>query len=303
MLLVAVEDLDKRFTKLLGDNFGFRNLQWAPNLAPPGYDDELVKSLNGASVGLLAWRKDRPGLEFIRRVAPGLGISLILIATLTYLLILWGSRQAKRLVESEEHATVAARTDPLTQLPNRVALHETLGETLLDLKINGSTLGVFLVDIDDLKEINDAFGHSVGDAVLVRTADRLRARSASGTVVARPDGDSFAILVPGIDGESSDRLAAEIVSALAEPVELDGGKRVFVTASVGYAIAPRDGDTADELLRRVDLALEHGQGSAASIGARLRSPHGPGGQLPPDARECAARRRGRRQRSTSPISR
>ncbi len=257
MLLVAIEDIDKRFTKLLGDNFGFHNMEWAPHGAPPGYDGELVRSLDGAPVGLLAWRKDRPGLEFIRRVAPGLGISLILIGTLTYLLMLWGSRQAKRLVESEEHATVAARTDPLTQLPNRVALHETFGELLQDLHAESSTLGVFLVDIDHLKDINDAFGTNVGDAVLVRTAGRLGAFSASGTVVARPDGDCFALLVPGLDNASADGLAAGIVSALAEPVELGGGKRVFVTASVGYAIAPRDGDTADELLRRVDLALEH----------------------------------------------
>jgi diguanylate cyclase (GGDEF)-like protein len=256
MLLVAIEDVDKRFTQLLGDNFGFQNMQWMPHGAPPGYDGELVRSLDGAPVGLLAWRKDRPGLEFIRRAAPGLGISLILIATLTYLLILWGSRQAKRLVESEEHATAVARTDPLTQLPNRVALHETLGELLSDVKTKDTTLGVFLVDIDDLKEINDAFGTGVGDAVLVRAASRLRA-VASDAVVARPDGDCFVILVPGLDNDEGGGFAADIVTALAEPVELGGGKRVFATASVGYATAPRDGDTADELLRHVDLALEH----------------------------------------------
>jgi diguanylate cyclase (GGDEF)-like protein len=256
MLLVAIEDIDKKFTKLLGDNFGFQNMEWAAHGAPPGFDGETVRSLNGVPVGLLAWRKDRPGLEFIRRVAPGLGISLILIAALTYFLILWGNRQAKRLVESEEHASVAVRTDPLTQLPNRVALHETFGELLQDVKAKGSTLGVFLVDIDHLKDINDAFGTSVGDAVLVRTASRLRAFAASGTVVARPDGDCFALLAPGLDSEAADALAADIVAALAEPVDLGGGTRVFVTASVGYANAPRDGDTADELLRRVDLALE-----------------------------------------------
>ena len=129
MLLVAVEDVDKRFTKLLGDNFGFQNLQWEQHAAPPGYDGELVRSLDEAPVGLLAWRKDRPGLEFIRRVAPGLGISLILIATLTFLLILWGNRQAKRLVESEEHATAAARTDPLTDLLNRFGLREAFARS------------------------------------------------------------------------------------------------------------------------------------------------------------------------------
>ena len=256
MLLVAVEDVDKKFTKLLGDNFGFQNMEWAPRGAPSGYVGEAVTSLNGAPVGVLAWRKDRPGLEFIRRVVPGLAISLILIALLTYFLILWGNRQAKRLVESEENASLAARTDALTQLPNRVALHETFRELLQELKFQGSTLGVFLVDVDHLKDINDAFGTSVGDAVLVRTASRLRPLSAPVGVLARPDSDCFALLMPGLDSAAADELAVAIVAALAEPVDLGGGTRVFVTASVGYAMAPRDGDTADELLRRADLALE-----------------------------------------------
>ncbi len=141
MLLVAVEDIDKKFTKLLGDNFGFQNMQWAPHGTPPGYDGELVTSLNGAPVGLLAWQKDRPGLEFIRRVAPGLGVALVLIAMLTYLLIMWGNRQAKRLVESEKHATAAARTDPLTDLPNRFGLREAFVRMLGQAKSKAASLG------------------------------------------------------------------------------------------------------------------------------------------------------------------
>ena len=78
MLLVAVEDIDKAFTKRLGENFGFRNMEWAAYGTPAGDVSEQVKSSNGAPVGLLAWRKDRPGLEFIRRVAPGLGLALSL---------------------------------------------------------------------------------------------------------------------------------------------------------------------------------------------------------------------------------
>ena len=98
MLLVAVEDLDKTFTKRLGDNFGFRDMAWTSQGTPSSDVSEEVRSLNGTPVGLLSWRKSRPGLEFIRRVAPGLGVALLLVMALTYLLILWGKRQAKRLV-------------------------------------------------------------------------------------------------------------------------------------------------------------------------------------------------------------
>ena len=262
MLLVAVEDIDKRFTKLLGDNFGFQNMQWAPHGTPPGYDGELVTSLNGAPVGLLAWHKDRPGLEFIRRVAPGLGISLVLIATLTYLLIMWGNRQAKRLVESEEHATAAARTDPLTDLPNRFGLREAFARMLGQAKSKAASLGVLSVNIDQFKGINDAFGHAVGDAVLKVTARRLQRLLPPGAILARPHGDSFIMLVPGHESEGAADLAADVIAALAEPIDLDG-THVFATASVGFAIAPRDGETGDELLRRTDLAVDKAKASAS----------------------------------------
>jgi predicted signal transduction protein with EAL and GGDEF domain len=101
----------------------------------------------------------------------------------------------------------------------------------------------------------------------------LRAFRAENTALARPDGDSFVLVVPGIAAETADELAADIVAALAEPVDLAGGTRVFVTASVGYAIAPRDGDTEDELLRRVELALERaksaGEQSAVAFDPRM----------------------------------
>ncbi|KAB2940407.1 MAG: EAL domain-containing protein [Hyphomicrobium sp.] len=256
MLLVAVEDIDKEFTRRLGANFGFRDLQWVTHETPAGDASNVVKSLDGAPVGTLAWRKDRPGLEFIRRVAPGLGISLILIAALTYILILWGKWQAKQILQSEEHATLAARTDALTGLPNRVALREAFARLLDGIQGDKSTLGVLSIDIDQFKSINDAFGNAVGDGVLIAVARRLQSLVGAGGIVARPDGDSFVMLVPGLDDKAAAELATDALTALAEPFDLDGGTRVFATVSVGYAIGPRDGDTGDELLRRAELAVE-----------------------------------------------
>ncbi len=255
MLLVAVDYLDKNFTTALGDGFGFRNLHWLAGPTPSNDVIDTIKGLNGAPVGTLAWSKDRPGLEFIRRVAPGLGLALILIATLTYLLILWGNRQAKRLVRSEEHATLAARTDPLTDLPNRFGLREAFAKMLGEAKSKADSLGVLSVNINQFKGINDAFGHAVGDAVLQVTAKRLQPllppelywRGRTATV--------SSCWSPGRKPRVRQSCAADVIAALAEPIDLDG-TRVFANASVGFAIAPRDGDTGDELLRRTDLAVE-----------------------------------------------
>jgi diguanylate cyclase (GGDEF)-like protein len=261
-LLIAVEDLDKAFTKRLGANFGFRDMEWVTGTPPAGDVTEDVKALDGAPVGTLAWRKDRPGLEFVRRVAPGLGIALVLLIALTYALTRWGNRQAQRILQSEQQAKLAARTDPLTGLPNRVGLREGFARLLGEAAAKQSTLGVLSFDIDQFKGINDAFGHTVGDAVLLATAKRLGGLLEPGALLARPDGDCFVMLVPGLDAAGAAELAADMLTALAEPVDLNGGTRVFVTASVGSAIGPRDGDTGDDLLRRAELAVDKAKASA-----------------------------------------
>lgn len=256
MLLVAVENIEHDFTRRLGENFGFRDLKWDMSQTPKGDTSEVVKALDGSEVGTLVWRQQRPGLEFIGRVAPGLGIALILTGAVAGLLILWGNRQAQRLLQSEKHATLAARTDTLTGLPNRVALHEAFTRLLGEAKGSASTLGVLSIDFDQFKSINDAFGHLVGDAVLVAAGRRLRGLLAPGGFVARPDGDTFVMLTPRADDDAVAELARDVITTLAEPFDLDGGTRVFVTASAGYAVGPRDGDTSDELLRRAELAAD-----------------------------------------------
>jgi diguanylate cyclase (GGDEF)-like protein len=267
-LLVAVEDLDKSYTKRLGSSFSFRNLHWINGKVPEGFDTESVKTFNDKPVGTLAWNANRPGMEFIRRAAPGLLLALLPIAALTYLLISWGQRQAKRLVESEHEATQAARTDVLTALPNRMALRELFGQLLAKAKQSHSPLTVLSIDIDHFKSINDAFGHAVGDAVLIAAARRLNGMAPSDGVVARPDGDGFVLLAPGLNSSAGRELASDVVAALAQPFDLDGGTRVFIAASVGYAIGPRDGDTGDELLRRAELAVDKAKedGDPSAVG-------------------------------------
>lgn len=255
-LLVTVEELDKSFIERIGSNFGFRDLQWVSGEVPKGYDTELVQGLDGQTVGTLAWKRNRPGLEFMRRAAPGLLLALLPIALLTYLLIRWGQRQVKRIMQSEEHATLAARTDPLTNLPNRTALREIFVHLIGEAKSAKSPLAVLAIDIDHFKAINDAFGHGVGDAVLRAAGERLRRQSPEGSVIARPDGDSFVMLAPGSGEASAAELADDVVATLSEPFDLDGGTRVFITASVGYSIGLRDGDTGEELMRRAELAVD-----------------------------------------------
>ena len=265
MLLVGVDYIDKEFTRQLGENFGFRDLQWVTHGTPAGDTNDVIRARNGEPVGTLVWRKDQPGLEFIRHVAPGLGLSLVLVGLLTYLLIMWGRRQIKRILDSEENAKLAARTDSLTALPNRIARRERLPRMLADAQGNDQPVAVLAIDIDDFKAINEAFGTTVGDAVLVACAQRLDQLRPPGAFIARPEGDHFTVLAPGLDAEAAREFGEDVITALAEPFDLPGGTRVFATASVGYAISPTDGRTGDDLLRRAELAVERAKDQAGKI--------------------------------------
>ena len=111
------------------------------------------------------------------------------------------------------------------------------------------------IDLDQFKEINDDFGHAVGDAVLLAVVKRLQGLLEPEVMLARPDGDEFDILALGIGAEGVGALAARVTAALGEPITVGKGTKVFITASVGYTLAPRDGDRSDDLMRRAELAL------------------------------------------------
>jgi len=266
-LLVAIEDLDARFIKQLGKTFGFADLKWFEGTAPLGTSTERIEALDGKTVATLSWTRNQPGWEFVRRVGIGLAVALVLLVALTALLMRWGNRQARRILDSEADAKHAARTDALTGLPNRVALGEALGGMVTEAKRHESPLAVLSINLDQFKEINDDFGHAVGDAVLVAVARRLEGLLKSNFMLGRPGGDEFVMLAPGIDSTAAAGLGARIVAALMAPIDIAGGTRVHVSASVGHVLAPHDGEANDDLMRRVELAVAKAkeQGGATAI--------------------------------------
>jgi diguanylate cyclase (GGDEF)-like protein len=141
-----------------------------------------------------------------------------------------------------------ALTDPLTGLGNHRSFHERLQRELVAAEEHGRPLAVCLVDFDDLKSINDRFGHPVGDLVLGQVASRLR----QGGESFRLGGDEFAVLLPGLDERQATAVARSIVERVAAVyVEGVGG----VTVSAGVATYPTHGSGRDELIRLADSAL------------------------------------------------
>jgi len=161
---------------------------------------------------------------------------------------------------SEKRIAFLAHHDALTGLANRVQLREHIERTLQRVK-RGGKASVLCLDLDNFKAINDTLGHSVGDALLCAVSERLRDLAGDSDLVSRTGGDEFSIVLSGAEEPpaAAATLAAHIVEALSVPFEL-GDHHVVIGASVGVAIAPDDGDNADQLLKNADMALYRAKG-------------------------------------------
>lgn len=144
----------------------------------------------------------------------------------------------------------------MTSLPNRALFCDRLGRVLARGKRreNGE-VAVLFMDLDGFKHVNDSMGHATGDGLLVEVAGRLRSCLEPGETAARFGGDEFAVLIEDAGGETgATEAAGRIARGLSPPFDLDG-REVFVTPSVGVALAPPGGGTPDGLLREADAAM------------------------------------------------
>ena len=156
-----------------------------------------------------------------------------------------------------------ARYDPLTSLPNRATLMESLDEAVARRRATDGELALVLIDLDDFKVVNDSYGHHVGDQLLRGIADRLRATAGAGRTVTRFIGDTFVMIVEGPEELDIDAIVDDLVALVTEPQHVDG-RDVVLTATAGTAQAVSD-TTAEGLLKMATAALHRAK-------ARLRGP-------------------------------
>jgi diguanylate cyclase (GGDEF)-like protein len=156
---------------------------------------------------------------------------------------------------TEARIAYMARHDALTGLPNRSLFQERL-DSALALSPTDELLAVLFVDLDNFQQVNDTLGHSVGDSLLVEVADRLRFAVGENDVVARFGADEFVVLQCGARTVNDvTRLAGKIIEVVSEITQIEG-RAIACGASVGIALAPRDGREPDQLLKSADMALK-----------------------------------------------
>jgi diguanylate cyclase (GGDEF)-like protein/PAS domain S-box-containing protein len=159
------------------------------------------------------------------------------------------------LIRYQEQLEYQANYDSLTRLPNRNLLRDRLQHALVVAQRHHKGVAVVFIDLDGFKNVNDSLGHSVGDRLLSVVADRLARCARASDTVARHGGDEFVIVMTDtVDEQSLIAWMERVRASISEPVWLDGTE-LYVGCSMGASLFPQDGDDAETLMKKADLAM------------------------------------------------
>ena len=160
-----------------------------------------------------------------------------------------------RLKRTNEQITHLAHHDNLTELPNRILFYDRLNQEIKKARRHKESVAVLFLDLDGFKTINDTLGHDSGDTLLREAAGRIVTCVRDSDTVARIGGDEFTVILSSIPTrESIVNVAKKIVEAIADPFMLNG-KNCRITVSIGIALYPDNGETAEQLLKIADAAM------------------------------------------------
>ena len=165
------------------------------------------------------------------------------------------SRDVSERRQAEEQIEYQAYHDALTALPNRLLFRDRLTMALAHAKRQKAPLAVMFLDLDRFKYVNDTLGHSLGDELLRAVAARLRAVLREGDTIARMGGDEFTVLLGDLGSpDDAAKIAQKLLETVSYPISVDGHE-LYVTTSIGIALFPNDGDSAELLLKNADSAM------------------------------------------------
>ena len=166
------------------------------------------------------------------------------------------SMLAVSLAEANQELTYLALHDNLTKLPNRVLLEDRLEQAIQGAARENGRFALMFMDLDGFKTVNDAYGHPIGDQLLVEVARRIGANVRSQDTIARLGGDEFVLLAGVAEPADAATLAETVLTAIREPFQV-AGRELRVSTSIGIAMSPGDGTRQHELLTNADAAMYH----------------------------------------------
>jgi diguanylate cyclase (GGDEF)-like protein len=262
-LLGAIEDirgsgadfsaLDARHIKGIERTAGLKDLRFETEPVAGDREIQSVLSRNGRIIGWFSWEPDRSMSNALSQLRPLLGLTGVLLIGFTGIALWLVRRAVGDLGKSERLAWTLAYEDMLTGLHNHRKMIDLIDGALAG-RAHGEVLTLAFLDLDGLKDINDALGHRVGDELLKAFAARIKDVLPLRAFCGRFDGDEFALVIAGPDVAAAEAAMASLVGALSRPFWIDE-QVVQVGVTAGLAHVPRDAQSRDELMRCADLAL------------------------------------------------
>ena len=296
-VVVTVEQVNAKFLRSFGQRFLLSGLDLnSPDAAArPARASYYFRDRYGKAIGSISWRQQTPGYDLLQRSLPPVLLTLFLLIAVIVALARRAQRGRQALIASESRSSFMAHHDHLTGLPNRALLLDRMAMALRNLGRSNQPMGVFMIDLDRFKHVNDCYGHGAGDALIIDIARRLKGLLRTTDTICRLGGDEFAILCTAVSAKGMAGLAEKIVSVLAEPIHLDFGK-VFVGASVGVTVVTEAAVDPGEALRQADLAMYAARGRGRRLLLLLRAGNGSRTQGAQEPRGGLARGAGERRR-------
>ena len=248
--------INPAFTQITGyseqDLIGQRSLILMSDKHEPSFYQELKDDLdkNGEWQGEV-WNRCKDGSDFLAWVT----INTIYNddGSVSQRVTLFSDITAKK--EAENLALRQANYDDLTSLPNRSMFHDRLEQEIKKSHRSHKPLAVFFLDLDKFKEVNDTFGHQIGDRLLVDAAKRITDCVREVDTVSRLGGDEFTVILTDLDDvHGLERIASNIIEALSQPFQL-GSDIAYVSVSIGITLYPNDANTVGDLLKNADQAM------------------------------------------------
>ena len=253
--VVAVVSYFGRHTvRELETEVSVRHLRFSESAEHPKSETGIAVAMDDGGMPVhVFWAANRPGKAILERIAPALGVITLFFGFVTLIVLRTMRASTQELAVSERRAVEMAYRDPLTGLANRLRLVEELKQQIPSLA-PGQKLGLFFLDLDGFKDINDTLGHPVGDELLAMVGERLEGILGSKGMTVRFGGDEFAVLAPISQTDEIARIAERIIETVRQPVNA-GDHVLHVGVTLGVSLAPEHGREPEELLRRADIAL------------------------------------------------
>lgn len=254
--LVVTRHINADILEKLGNTFQIRGLHATDR---GGEYSVPLRTSAGETVGYLSWQPRLPGAEAAHAASTGIRLIALLAASLILLFILLSCLGLYKLACGEKLARQIAMTDWLSKLPNRRALFGRLNQ--ICEKTQHEVQCVVFIDLDGFKDVNDNYGHEVGDVLIAHIARELQERVPSDGLLARMGGDEFAMSVGGEQSiAQASAFAWAVLEMLKSPVAI-GERKIYISASIGIASGTPATCSSTELFRRADIAMYHSKKS------------------------------------------